>query len=104
MWFSDELKAATATSAMSRGSMVAIGTSGNWSRTTSPLASWLFQRRALDMKVVGRRKDQPSPESRTACSVAAWYAEIAFVVSLPSSELLDSTTTCRTPAALEIGR
>jgi len=89
----------TATSAMSRGSIVEIGTSGNCARTRSPSASWSFQRGAFVMKLFGRRKVQAIPERSTAASEAKWYAATALSVSVPTTELLDSRTTCPTPAS-----
>jgi len=85
---------------MSCGSITAIGTSGHGARTTSPAWSCGSHCSALDMKPNERRKVHGRPEPVTACSESIMYLVTALPGSPPSTELLDTSTTCWTPAFL----
>jgi hypothetical protein len=50
--------------------MSVVYTSGNGTRTVSPARIWSTRRSAFDMKLVGRRKVQASPDSRTESSAS----------------------------------
>ncbi len=75
-----------------------MGTSPKASLTTSPARSWGSQRKALDMKALGRRNVQGSPDSRTAVSERIMYSDTALRVSVATAARLDSSTTRATPA------
>ncbi len=85
--------------AMSNGSIVAIGTSANGSRTTSPARNCGIHCSALDMNPLGRSTVQSKPESLTAASETTLNRTTALSRSPPATAPLDNSTTRPAPAA-----
>jgi hypothetical protein len=77
---------------------MATATPANGACTTSPAASCGIHCKVLDMKPNDRRIVQASPDARSAVSEVAMYLVMALLRSPLATALLDSSTTCRTPA------